>query len=142
MYWPWSLRAARRSGDSLSLGPWPPGSSEPRRTASSAGARPASARAIDANDLRIVRTSLLTDARRDLCKRASTVDVTGQIVLRGPSRSAAPPEGRREHSADVSDRRGTVHGVSPSRGRETDPPLTRRAFTERRDSRKSFSGLV
>lgn len=66
MYRPWSLRAARRAADNLSLRPLRDGFEEPRATASRAGASRVSARAIDPSDLRIALTSLLTEPRRGL----------------------------------------------------------------------------
>ena len=68
MYWPCNLRAARRADDSLSLRPRPDGFPDRRVAASSAGASRPNALAIVASDLRIARTSLLTDRRRVLLK--------------------------------------------------------------------------
>ncbi len=74
MYRPWSLSAARRADDSLSLRPRrrSDGFSEWCVAAASAGPRRTSAREIVASDFRMARTSLLTDRRRVLGKRTSS----------------------------------------------------------------------
>jgi hypothetical protein len=53
MYWPWSLRLARRAGESLSFRPRRPGEAVARDAPSSAGARRPNERTIDPSALRI-----------------------------------------------------------------------------------------
>ncbi len=77
MYWAWSLKLARRAGDSLSLRPRRLGVAEPRVAASRAGAKRASARTIAPSDLLMAWTSLPTELARAFGKRASVADVTG-----------------------------------------------------------------
>jgi hypothetical protein len=80
----------RRAGDRRSLRPRGDRLEVPP---TAAGANRASARAIEPSDFRIARTSLPTDVRRGLRKRASTADTTdesyyavGEIPAKGLSR--------------------------------------------------------
>lgn len=100
MYWPCSLRAARRADDSLSFRPGPDGFREWWVAAVSTGARRPSTREIVASDLRIARTSLLTDRRRVLRKRTSKAETPAESYYSAP----APPPAREGRSCACSTR--------------------------------------
>src|SRR5205814_973408 len=95
-YWPCSLSARRRAADSRSVRPVVDFLENPPPMAAwRAGAIRASARAIEPSDLRIAWTSLPTDIRRGLRKRASTADATDESYYavadaRRSGRSASP----------------------------------------------------
>jgi hypothetical protein len=95
MYWPCNLRAARRWAESRSLRPRCegfPGLAE--AAAWSSGASRDSARAIELRDLRIDRTSMPTDVRRGVPKRASITDAAGEWYY-GPSEGLSTEAGGR-----------------------------------------------
>jgi hypothetical protein len=84
MYWPWSRRLAWRAGESFSfLRPEPREGTGSRPMPPSVGARRASARTIDASDLRIDWRSLPIDARRGLGTPRLHRERSGRIVLCG-----------------------------------------------------------
>src|SRR4029453_9817043 len=93
MYWPWSLRLARRAGESLSFRPRRPGEAGARDAPSSAGARRPNERTIDPSALRIDRSSLPTDARSGLANGAS-LSKGRAIVLQAGLTLSRPPEGQ------------------------------------------------